>query len=148
MFGVSVRSWQWSGTSAQQSVGGHVKIAATSRRSNQSQQKQRQQADTEDHEKPPGEIVRDVKDNFFVHCLRLQHEVRCAGLLFQPSSIDREASGIRDTYFQRGRETNTPEEEERNAGNGRYHGGSQVTRLGKLGARGPQIRSLSQMRHR
>ena len=37
MFRVSVRSWQWSGTSAQQSVGDHVKSAASSRRSNQSE---------------------------------------------------------------------------------------------------------------
>ena len=40
---------------------------------------------------------------FFVHCFRLQHGVRAfplrAGLLFQPSSIDKEASGIRDTSF-------------------------------------------------
>ena len=49
---MNVRSWQRSGASAQQSVGDHVKTAASSRRSNPSQQKQRQQEGTEDHEKP------------------------------------------------------------------------------------------------
>ena len=69
MFRMSVRSWQWSGTSAQQSVGDHVKIAASSRRSNHSQQKQRQQADTEDHEKPL-ERSFGMSKTFFVHCFR------------------------------------------------------------------------------
>ena len=63
-------------------------LPASSRRSNQSQQKQRQQAGTE---------------TIFVHCFRLQYGVRtfrCAGLLFQPGSIHKEASGNRDTSFQ------------------------------------------------
>ena len=103
MFGVSVRSWQWSGTSAQQSVGDHVKSAASSRRSNQSQQKQRQQADMEDHEKLL-ERSFGMSNTLFLYTASDYNtefgRFRCAGLLFQPSSIDKEASGIRDTYFQ------------------------------------------------
>ena len=44
-------AWQWSGTSAQQSVGDHVKTEASSRRSNQLQT-EAAAAGTEDHEKP------------------------------------------------------------------------------------------------
>ena len=95
---MNVRSWQWSGTSVQQSVVDHVKTC--------SQLPQKHQVATEaaaasGHRRPregPGEIVRDVKGHFFVHRFRLQHGVR--RLLFQPSSIDNEASGISDTFFQ------------------------------------------------
>ena len=104
MFRLNVRSWQWFGTSAQQSVGDHVNTGASSRRSNQPVATEA--AAASGHVRPPeapGKIVREVKDNF-LHTVSDYNTVfgrfRCAGLLFQPISINKEASGIRDTSFQ------------------------------------------------
>ena len=82
MFRADVRSWQWSGTSAQQSVGDHVKTAASG------------PGDQRNVHGRPREAFREIaRDTEFGCC-------RCAGLLFHPSSIDKEAGGNRDTSFQ------------------------------------------------
>ena len=101
MFRVNVTSRPWSGTSAQQSVGDRVKTSASSRRSNQSQQKQRHKAGTEDHEKPMERSFGISKTLLYTasDCNTEFGRFRCARLV-PVEPIVKGASGIRDTSSQ------------------------------------------------
>ena len=109
MFTVNVRSWQWSGASAQQSVGDNVKTAASIPEMQPVATEAAAASGPGDQRivygRPQEALERslDVKDIILYTASDYNTafgRFRCAGWLFQPSSIDKEASGNRDTSLQ------------------------------------------------